>query len=74
MLFTLAEIVIFKFLQIFEISIYNFISSRPSQFIVVPIEKTNNQYYVSLTPIVIDDLNKEEAENDDFIWVSSGEL
>lgn len=54
--------------------IYNFLSSRPSQFIVIPIEKTNNQYHVSLTSIVVDDLNKEEAENDDFIWVSSGEL
>ena len=33
----------------------------------------NKQYTVSLQPNVKDDLDREEAEKDDFIWISASE-
>ena len=53
--------------------IYNFVVSRQELFVIVPISQLENQYYVSLSQNTKEKLNREEAENDDFIWISSEE-
>ena len=53
--------------------IYSFVDSKDTVFKTREIPNMNKQYTVSLQPNVKDDLDREEAEKDDFIWISASE-
>ncbi len=53
--------------------IYNFVKNN-NKLDVIPLIDYKNQYYVMLTDKYRDELNKINAENDDFVWISSDDF